>query len=98
MHHNTEPKRWNLRRVLYWEVAPSGSDDQLGHVTALLLTLAPGISTETITATCAGAGTLTNPSVACGCVPMRIGAPCRVVPASGILRSETNPMRGIGAT
>jgi hypothetical protein len=46
---------------LYWEVTTSGSDDQLGQVTDILLTYSPGISTETITATCPGTGTTTTP-------------------------------------
>jgi hypothetical protein len=46
---------------LYWEVATSGSDDQLGHVEDIQLTYAPGVSTETVTATCPGTGTTTTP-------------------------------------
>jgi hypothetical protein len=47
---------------LYWEVATPGSDDQLGRVTDILLTYAPGISTETITATCTGMTFTTPPA------------------------------------
>jgi hypothetical protein len=48
---------------LYWEVTTSGSDDLLGKVTDLRLTYAPGISTETITASCSGM-TFTTPPAA----------------------------------
>jgi len=47
---------------LFWEVTTSGSDDQLGQVTDLLLTYAPGISTETITASCNGMNFTTPPA------------------------------------
>jgi len=48
---------------LYWKVVTSGSDDQLGHVEDILLTYAPGMSTETITASCSGM-TFTTPPAA----------------------------------
>ena len=48
---------------LYWEVETSGPDDQLGHVKDVWLTYAPGITTETITASCSGM-TFTTPPAA----------------------------------
>ena len=48
---------------LFWEVVTSGSDDQLGHVEDIWLTYAPGMSTETITASCSGM-TFTTPPAA----------------------------------
>jgi hypothetical protein len=48
---------------LFWEVVTSGSDDRLGHVEDILLTYAPGMSTETITASCSGM-TFTTPPAA----------------------------------
>jgi len=48
---------------LYWEVETSGPDDKLGHVKDIWLTYAPGITTETITASCNGM-TFTSPPAA----------------------------------
>jgi hypothetical protein len=47
---------------LYWRVTTSGSEDQLGEVTDILLTYAPGITTETITANCNGMSFTTPPA------------------------------------
>ncbi len=46
---------------LLFTVVRSGPDDPVGHVEDVRLIYAPGISTETVTATCPGAGSMTTP-------------------------------------
>jgi hypothetical protein len=46
---------------LYFEVAVADENDRLGYVKDIWLTYAPGISTETITSTCAGRSSATSP-------------------------------------
>jgi hypothetical protein len=64
MQDHREPRRWNLRvSNLNWDVVTSGSEDQLGQVKDVWLSYAPGVSTETITASCSGM-TFTTPPAA----------------------------------